>query len=495
MNNKPEGNPDTKAKKVNASIVFRLNSRFLLRLAAIFLLLNLFLLSAFGILTIIDLEKNLISVVEAIKKGDPDNPEEYKYLEATGITVMQIQSEPKGFRLPLKTFISFSHTTDEGARSLKLLKVDGENLFKRLNGLVYRYQFSQGDLTYSVETHIGDEVLKIKKILLVALIVELLLLLSALRSNARMIRTTLRPIEALTEAAQSFNMRSSGFTAQKMEDLTDTLDTISADRLDTRISLDSTESELKTLAEAINSLLDRINDTYRSQIRFVSDASHELRTPIAVIEGYANLLDRWGKNDEKTLEEGITAIKDEAANMKDLIEQLLFLARGDNNTMSLQLETFDLAELAEEVLKESRMIDGGHEFEANIDSVLIRADRGLIKQALRILMDNAIKYSNPGGRIKLNISKTAHEAILSVQDEGMGISPDAVAKIFDRFFRTDQSRARATGGSGLGLAIAKWIIERHGGRIEVLSREEIGTRISFAIPVAKEPVNLIAENL
>lgn len=490
MNNKPEGNPDTKAKKVNASIVFRLNSRFLLRLLAIFLLLDLFLFSAFGVLTIIDLEKNLISVVDVIKKDNHDNPEEYKYLETIGITVSQIQAEPKGFKLPLKTFFGFS-TMDEGERSLKLPESDGENLFKRLNGLVYRYQFSQGGLTYSVETLIGDEVLMIKKILLVAVIVELLLLFSALRSNARMIRTTLRPIEVLTEAAQSFNMRSSGFSAQKMEDLTDTLDTISADRLDTRISLDSTESELKTLVEAINSLLDRINDTYRSQIRFVSDASHELRTPISVIEGYANLLDRWGKNDEKTLEEGITAIKDEAANMKELIEQLLFLARGDNNTMSLQLETFNLAELAEEVLKESRMIDGGHEFEANIDSVLIHADKGLIKQSLRILIDNAIKYSNPGGKIKLNISKATHEAILSVQDEGIGISPDAVAKIFDRFFRADQSRARATGGSGLGLAIAKWIIERHGGRIEVLSREEIGTRISFALPVAKEPVNQV----
>ena len=106
-------------------------------------------------------------------------------------------------------------------------------------------------------------------------------------------------------------------------------------------------------------MLDRINESYRSQVRFVSDASHELRTPISVIQGYANLLDRWGKNDEKTLQESIDAIKDETANMKGLVEQLLFLARGDNNTMALQIEHFELSALAVEVLQETQMIDAG----------------------------------------------------------------------------------------------------------------------------------------
>jgi len=228
--------------------------------------------------------------------------------------------------------------------------------------------------------------------------------------------------------------------------------------------------------------LDRINETYRSQIRFVSDASHELRTPIAVIEGYANLLDRWGKRDEKTLEEGITAIKDEASNMKDLVEQLLFLARGDNNTMNLQFEHFDLAQLGDEVLRESQMIDGGHDYDSSTESIYVYADKGLIKQALRILVDNAIKYTNAGGKITLSISGKDGKAVLAVSDEGIGIAPEAVSQIFDRFYRADQSRARATGGSGLGLSIAKWIAERHGGHMEVLSRQGIGTKVSIAIP-------------
>ena len=201
-------------------------------------------------------------------------------------------------------------------------------------------------------------------------------------------------------------MEPSGYTSKKVENLTDTLDSINAAKLDTRIPVDETEAELKNLAEAINDLLDRINESYRSQIRFVSDASHELRTPISVIEGYANLLDRWGKKDEKTLDEGIKAIKDEAANMKDLVEQLLFLARGDNNTMNLQLEHFELGKLAEEVLRESQMIDGGHEYDSRIESVRIYATK-TDQQALRILMTMRLNTQIPEGGLPCRYHRRA----------------------------------------------------------------------------------------
>jgi two-component system, OmpR family, sensor histidine kinase ArlS len=233
-------------------------------------------------------------------------------------------------------------------------------------------------------------------------------------------------------------------------------------------------------------MLDRINESYRSQVRFVSDASHELRTPISVIQGYANLLDRWGKKDEKTLQESIDAIKDETANMSGLVEQLLFLARGDNNTMALQVERFDLSTLADEVLRETQMIDGRHEYDSCVTPVFINADKSLIKQATRILIDNAMKYTLSGKRISISVSDEDGYARLTIQDEGIGIAPEAVPKIFDRFYRADESRARATGGTGLGLSIAKWITERHGGHMEVLSRLDIGTRISIVLPTAPE---------
>jgi signal transduction histidine kinase len=233
-------------------------------------------------------------------------------------------------------------------------------------------------------------------------------------------------------------------------------------------------------------MLDRINEAYSSQLRFVSDASHELRTPIAVIQGYANMLNRWGKDDPATRQEAIDAITAESAAMKELIEQLLFLARGDNESMHVELENFDLTAVAAEVLRETEMIDRTHVFSAQWDgSAPIHADMGLIKQAMRILVDNSIKYTPAGGHIRLAVSAAGGEVRLSVQDEGQGIDAESLPHIFERFYRTDQSRARQTGGTGLGLAIAKWIVDRHGGHFEVISREGIGTRMTVVLPLAK----------
>ncbi len=203
-----------------------------------------------------------------------------------------------------------------------------------------------------------------------------------------------------------------------------------------------------------------------------------------MVQGYANLLDRWGKDDPAIRQEAIDAIRQEADSMKELVEQLLFLARGDNDSMRIEMEDFDLTALAAEVLRETEMIDQTHIFLARWDgAVPVRADAGLIKQALRVLVDNSIKYSPEGGRILLSVRADGGAARMSVQDEGQGIGAESLPHIFDRFFRTDESRARQTGGTGLGLAIAKWIADRHGGWFEVLSREGVGTRITMVLPL------------
>ena len=230
-----------------------------------------------------------------------------------------------------------------------------------------------------------------------------------------------------------------------------------------------------------------VERAWQEQQRFLSDASHELRTPIAVIQGYANLLNRWGKDDPATRQEAIDAIRQEADSMKELVEQLLFLARGDNDSMHIEMETFDLTEVAAEVLKETGMIDQTHTFSARWEgAVPVCADVGLTKQALRILVDNSIKYTPAGGHITLSAALRDGMARLSVQDEGQGIDAGSLPHVFDRFYRTDQSRARQTGGTGLGLAIAKWIVDRHGGWFEVVSRVDVGTRITFLIPLKED---------
>ena len=319
----------------------------------------------------------------------------------------------------------------------------------------------------------------------VLLICQGLSLLTNLFRNNRSIHKVLKPIQDLAATAARLNSMTH-MSRQQLEALAGELEKINAKHLDSRIDLPATQKELRALAQAINAMLDRINKAYSAQMRFVSDASHELRTPIAVIQGYAALLDRWGKDDPEALQESIHAIRSEAKAMEELVEQLLFLARGDNDSMHIEMETFDLTEVAAEVLKETGMIDQTHTFSARWEgAVPVCADVGLTKQALRILVDNSIKYTPAGGHITLSAALRDGMARLSVQDEGQGIDAGSLPHVFDRFYRTDQSRARQTGGTGLGLAIAKWIVDRHGGWFEVRSWPGVGTRMTIVLPVAE----------
>ena len=171
--------------------------------------------------------------------------------------------------------------------------------------------------------------------------------------------------------------------------------------------------------------------------------------------------------------------------MERLVEQLLFLARGDNDSQPVQKQPLDLTQLAGEVLREEEMIHPDRTFLPRWEEpAAVMADPGLMKQLVRILMDNAVKYSPQGGRIYLRISPSGGFVRLTVQDEGIGIPPRSIPHIFDRFYRSDQSRDRKTGGAGLGLSIARWIVEHHGGWFEVISREDVGTRITFVLPLA-----------
>ena len=317
-------------------------------------------------------------------------------------------------------------------------------------------------------------------------------LLTGLFRNNRSIHKILKPIQDLAATASRLNSMTH-MSRQELEALAGELEKINATHLDSRIDLPATQKELRSLAQAlaqaINAMLDRINKAYSAQMRFVSDASHELRTPIAVIQGYASLLDRWGKDDPEALQESINAIRSEAKSMENLVEQLLFLARGDNDTQPVKRTHFDLTALAGEVLREEEMIHEDRIFlpRWGEEPVPVYADQGLIKQVMRILMDNSVKYSAPDSRIYLRVMVLDGHARVTVQDEGMGISPEGIPHIFDRFYRTDQSRDRKTGGTGLGLSIAKWIIDRHGGWFEVVSREGVGTRISFLLPADQTP--------
>ena len=248
--------------------------------------------------------------------------------------------------------------------------------------------------------------------------------------------------------------------------------------------LHTADPDLKGLEDAVNDLLDRMQAAYSQQTRFVSDASHELRTPIAVLKGYADLLERWGKDDPQVRDESIAAIQTEAERMSRLVEQLLFLARGDSGRTQLNKGAVDLSDLAREVWEESNMIDSAHHWllEAPVP-LTIWADRDMLKQALRILSDNAAKYTARGGEIQLRVRLDSEgRATVSVRDSGMGIRPEDAPHVFQRFYRADPARSRQSGGAGLGLSIASWIISQHGGYLEVYSWEGVGSRFTIVLP-------------
>ncbi|MGF0109757.1 MULTISPECIES: sensor histidine kinase [unclassified Clostridium] len=311
-------------------------------------------------------------------------------------------------------------------------------------------------------------------------IIEGILLLEELIFGTARIRKILKPLNEIAEAAN--RLSDMAFDEEKFHNLEDAISKISPVASDERFHIG--DNELQGLEEAINNLLDRMRDSYRQQARFVSDASHELRTPISVIQGYANMLDRWGKEDESVLDESIKAIKSESENMKKLVEQLLFLARGINGKTQLQITEFSLNDMMTEVFEESKMIDKNHLYKyIEKEKATVYGDIGLLKQTARILIDNAAKYTDEGECIILKTGiSSKEEPYFSVQDNGIGMDEDDVTHIFERFFRADTARVRKNGGTGLGLSIAKWIIDNHKGYFSVLSRKDIGTRITVFLP-------------
>lgn len=280
----------------------------------------------------------------------------------------------------------------------------------------------------------------------------------------------------------------SGFYLSKrllrpIKDITKTAKEITSKSLNKRIATNGTKDELSDLADTFNLMIGRLEVDFEKQKRFVSDASHELRTPLAVIHGHVNMLNRWGKNNSEQLEKSLKTLKTETENMNKLIENLLYLAKGDNDVLNLNNEEFYLYLLFKEVVDETKLSYGQINISYKCRQELkIFADYDKLKQVLRILIDNSIKFSKDSVQIMISAEEKDKEVILTACDNGIGIPEESISKIFDRFYRIDESRTKATGGTGLGLSIAKQIIGYHGGRISAESELGKGTRINIFMP-------------
>lgn len=281
-------------------------------------------------------------------------------------------------------------------------------------------------------------------------------------------------------------------TLEPISNIRRSVEAIRADSLHDRIRVPDTGDELTDLGNTFNSLLDRLDEAYQRQAKFVSDASHELRTPLTVIKGYNDMLSRWGKSDPEVLDEAISSIKEETENMSNLVENLLFIAKGENKKLNVTPERFDLMALINETTVESQMAHPLKNITCDGKSFDIFADKKMIKQMLRVFIENSIKFTDENGQIRLSLSRAgATNLKIKIWDNGDGIPPEDIDKIFQRFYVADKARTKDKSGSGLGLSIAKWIADVHRGEITVKS--ELGKYTEFTVLL---PDNLKkAENL
>lgn len=242
---------------------------------------------------------------------------------------------------------------------------------------------------------------------------------------------------------------------------------------------DRSHDEIYEMETTYNEMINQLKDNFEKQEVFVSDASHELKTPIAIIKSYAQLLERRGKSHPEVFNEAVEAIDSESDRMQQLVEQMLLLAK---NKEAAPHETIELVSLIEKIMVTfKKAYDREMKFSYEVSSAEIMGNVDQIEQVIYILLDNAIKYSE--GDIHVMLFVQTNVVQIKVMDKGEGMPPEDEQLIFNRFYRVDKSRARASGGTGLGLSIAKTITELHGGTISVKSIQGEGSTFTIELPL------------
>ncbi len=273
---------------------------------------------------------------------------------------------------------------------------------------------------------------------------------------------TLKPLGAITETVEQINR---------------------ADDLSRRIPYQGPEDdEIGNLVGSFNQTLERLEALFTSQQRLLADVSHELRTPLTVIKGNADLMRRMKSFDEESL----ASIDQEAGRLTRLVGGLLLLAQAESGKLALNMKRVELDLLLTEVFQEMSILAGSkvHLRLNEIDQAYVNGDRDRLKQVFINLVANAIQYTPQGGDVFLSLERIGEQARIICRDTGPGIPVEDLPHIFERFYRAEKSRTRReTAGFGLGLSIANWIVERHGGRIEVDSQERKGTTFAIWLPL------------
>lgn len=264
--------------------------------------------------------------------------------------------------------------------------------------------------------------------------------------------------------------------------------TVSADDLEqAQIHLDQAPSEVRELAQTLDTMLGRLSQSWEQQRQFVSNVSHELRTPLTIVHGYLQSILRRENNLTATQREALEVATAESARTIQLLQDLLELARAESGFLQLHLETLVLNDLILEVIGMAEQFSHQRiKIETVKSFIVVKADRNRLIQVLLNLIDNAVKYSSPDQPITLTLNSQEKTARIQVSDRGCGIPLQQQARIFERFYRVDQARTRTTEGCGLGLAIVKTLVDEMGGNVTVRSQLGQGSTFSITLPM-QEP--------
>lgn len=272
-----------------------------------------------------------------------------------------------------------------------------------------------------------------------------------------------------------------------LKELKKTMDDVAANGFEKELAIDyEAQDEIGELIAVFEDMMVKLKTSFDQQQQFMADASHELRTPIQVVEGHLSLLNRWGKDDPDILNESLSISLREIQQMKTLIDEMLELARGEQMN---ELQLTNIVQQTSEVIGELIQVFPSAYIEHDITlqpNLPVRISTNAYQQIIRNLLSNAIRYSKGKADVKISYEKTSNEIIVHVQDQGIGIEESHLTKIFDRFYRVDSSRSSDVGGSGLGLSIVKMLVEHARGTIHVSSEVQKGTVFTISFPIFHE---------